>query len=275
MTILFVRRRGHAPELRNNFRTITEETISNFSSPQNTVYWRWGTLVGLPDPQINSRDACITAANKPTIRQICTREKIRIPTTYYTAEEARTHFNISTAPLLWRPRSHQAGQDMVVINSVDEVRHATGYWSIILTKTNEYRVYVLFGKVIGVDEKIVSDKTQLAWNHSQGGYFTVLPWDSWPSKACWFSTKLASAIGLHFGAFDLIKSEGRLYMLEVNTSPAMTTVYKSNLLHRAVNWLENELTAHGNLPTIVSPLPECLRGYNHYIHPLHINESRG
>ncbi|HEY6018762.1 MAG TPA: hypothetical protein VIY48_02400 [Candidatus Paceibacterota bacterium] len=274
MEVLFVRERGRAAELRSNFPTITEDLVSSAGSTR--ILWRWGSKVDYmprfetPRLEVNPLGVCQLSADKPAVRRLCLGNDIRIPKTYFTAAEARQHFATKVTPLIWRPRSHYAGQNFVVVNNQGEVTQEGGYWSELLEKTNEYRVYVLFGRVLGVDEKIVEDKTQVAWNHAQGGRFEVLHWDKWPSVACWFSTKLAHRMSMHFGAFDLIKTDGKLFMLEVNSSPAMTSVYKLDLLRRSVAWLESAVTANGDqLPQIAAPLDNLVKGYRHYIHPLH------
>lgn len=272
MTVIFIRPRGYAADLADNFNTSTDDLLGNVGADR--ILWRWNSTVNFPANrlEVNTRAACALASNKPAVRRLCSGGNIRIPRTYYSLADARNHFVASSEPLLWRPHSHYGGQNMVVVNNAAEVvdQQDGGYWSLILNKSNEYRVYCLFGKVIGVDEKIVDDPTQLAWNHAQGGRFVVKHWDQWPSVACWMSTRLAAAMNLHFGAFDLIKADHHFYMLEVNTSPSMTTVYKVNLLHRAVEWVDSQVTALGNhLPSFFVPLPEAIKGYRNYIHPLH------
>jgi glutathione synthase/RimK-type ligase-like ATP-grasp enzyme len=272
MTVVFIRQPNRAAELRNHFTTVKDDQINVRDTA--TILWRWGSRRSFSPSftrQVNTLEACQLASNKPAVRRLCGQRGIRIPATYYTPDEARGYFSAVTnaAPLLWRPTSHYAGQNMVVVSSAAEVTQTGGYWSQIIAKEREFRVYVFFGRVVGVDEKIVEDRSQLAWNHSQGGRFEVLRWDSWPSAACWMSTRLAHAMNLHFGAFDLIRQGNHHFMLEVNTSPAMTSVYKINLLQRMVGWLDSEVTRLGNLPPIEAPLAEMVRGYRNYISPLH------
>jgi glutathione synthase/RimK-type ligase-like ATP-grasp enzyme len=268
MQVLFVRTRGTAPELRDNFPTVIDDLVDNVGL--DSILWRWNTDRNFPDRlEINPIFPKVLSADKPRMRQLVAEAGVRIPPTFYTAEDARNHFTTSSAPLLWRPRSHHGGQFMTVVNSSDEVTQLGGYWSEILPKTREFRVYVLFGRILGIDEKIVNDPTQLAWNHSAGGVFQVLSWDSWPSALSYIATKVALLANQHFTAVDVIYYDHRFYFLETNLSPAMTTVYKVGLLHKAVEWLENETTRIGDLPPMFPHYPEVVKGYRHYIHPLH------
>lgn len=99
-------------------------------------------------------------------------------------------------------------------------------------KTDEYRVHVVQGTVIDVQRKARSREVpddEVNWevrNHKNGFIFMregVTP-DTVPSQVQEQAVQAVQALGLDFGAVDIIWNQRRdkAYVLEVNTAPGMT-----------------------------------------------------
>jgi len=83
----------------------------------------------------------------------------------------------------------------------------------------EFRVHVVNGKSIKISEKIGGG------NHSRGAKFSY-PHDFNHKKTLRRVSRAAvAALGLDFGAVDVIYSGEKFYVTEVNSAPALTGRY--------------------------------------------------
>src|SRR5690606_2670988 len=97
------------------------------------------------------------------------------------------------------------------------------YISEMIDKVREFRVVVLEGRVLYMYEKIPEDPSVAAWNHAQGAETPNLKWGDWHLPSVRASLLAMELSGLDFGGVDvMIDSEGRAYVLEVNTAPETT-----------------------------------------------------
>lgn len=121
-----------------------------------------------------------------------------------------------------------SGRGIVVVHPGDPVPLAPLYTVGILCK-REYRVHVFQGVVIDLVAKCKrngdTETGDYIRNHSRGYIFarnSVKIPDSVRSNLSSLAVSTISALGLDFGAVDIIRStENKLYVLEVNTAPGL------------------------------------------------------
>ena len=177
--------------------------------------------------------------NKPD-RVVLASDKVRF------FQELNNHDSINTVP--WTTNRAQAvlwiqdgktvvcrtltransGRGIVIATSESELVSAPLYTQYV-PKRDEYRVHVVGGRAIDIQRKMRSSEVpdeSVNWqirNHSNGFIFgreNV----SLPSTAIESAVNVVDALGLDFGAVDMIYNERRdmYYVLEVNTAPGLT-----------------------------------------------------
>jgi hypothetical protein len=135
-------------------------------------------------------------------------------------------------PLFGRRIHHTRGNDIVVVacGRPDPRKRISDYYTTIIPKTREYRVWAFRGIPIGTYEKVLTYPERLGlrgrskdvWNWRNGyGYEFVHPKEAAkPLKALGCSA--IEALDLDFGAVDIILgTDKKFYVLEVNTAPGV------------------------------------------------------
>lgn len=259
MTMMLLRRRklGHGScvgmsQLSSNIDWVRNDRIDSKDWEGITTLIRWGctSAVNMPHlTQINTSAAIHQVNDKAGFRmdvQARQTEKL-VPETHYSG-------NISLAyPYLARPETHSQGKHMYVINNVGDLDRVEGqigsryYVQEIIPKVREYRVYIVCGRVVCVAEKMVEDRTQLAWNRARTACeFVNVRWGDWPLEGVRKAIEVFNMSSLHFGGVDVIESEdGEFYVLEINSAPSLPMFegapsYRQKCFARAFDWHYNE-----------------------------------
>ena len=133
------------------------------------------------------------------------------------------------------------GTDIIRLHPTDTLSSAkrSGYYVQLLAKTAEYRLHILNGTCIGLAEKkpkSEEEANKLIWNFENGWDLVYIPREEREDEVPHYvemvkeATKAVKAIGLNFGAVDLIMVGSKPYILEVNTSPKLndTNRYAKN-----------------------------------------------
>jgi glutathione synthase/RimK-type ligase-like ATP-grasp enzyme len=113
-------------------------------------------------------------------------------------------------------------------------------------KRSEYRVHVFDGKVIDVSEKRRRNGSHIL---NPEGYIRNLA-NGWvfcrdgvvePADLRDLATKAVSALGLTFGACDIIwnEHENKCYVLEVNTAPGLEGTTLQRYMEAIVQWINS------------------------------------
>lgn len=151
-------------------------------------------------------------------------------------------------PLILRPEKHSRGLNVHVANSTMELVQAIGelpsgwYASTLLPKQAEYRVYVVEGRAVWVCSKEVEDPSSVTWNRATtGAEFVNVRWDSWPIPVVVAAIKAFNLSGLDFGGVDVIVSDGRPYVLEINSAASLPLYegevsYRQRCVAKAFDW---------------------------------------
>jgi glutathione synthase/RimK-type ligase-like ATP-grasp enzyme len=146
-----------------------------------------------------------------------------------------------------------------VIRNLDELNadDSSEYWSEIIAKDREFRVYCFFGYVIAVAEKIPHDKDALLWNHAQGGsVFNNVRWGQWPIAVMREALKSQQVMNFEVGGVDVMTEGGTPYILEVNSAPSLTTPYRKQIFARAYEWAIRYIEEHNSKPKMRAEVPD-------------------
>ena len=122
------------------------------------------------------------------------------------------------------------GDDIVVIRGGDSIPSAPLYVEYI-PKGVEYRVHVVNGKAIFVQQKkrrseVEQDKDQkLIRSYNNGWVFCPLELDEVSEEVKDAAVHAVNGLGLHFGACDIVihRDTAKPYILECNTAPGIVS----------------------------------------------------
>jgi glutathione synthase/RimK-type ligase-like ATP-grasp enzyme len=148
-------------------------------------------------------------------------------------------------PALWRSFYHTKGRDIVYVPNftiLPEIASNVGYRDYfieLLPKVSEYRYHVFLNEVIYKSVKVGGDRHVLAWNHDNGFEFiTAHRGRAERQRIC---IEAVNALGLDFGAVDfIITPDKEMYILEVNTQPAMSPARLDAYKQAIERFIENE-----------------------------------
>lgn len=180
---------------------------------------RWGSSTGVRyipnEDTINYKSKVSQNTNKYRAMQIMDEEGVPVP------PFSRDPHDLEY-PMLGRSRNHSQGTDINLILQQRDIDLTSNYFYVQYTPTElEYRVHVFQGEVFKVHEKRLRNEAD---NHpyirnSGTGWVFLNPRARPPED--WVSIEAVDALGLDFGAVDVIRGEdGTEYVLEVNTGPS-------------------------------------------------------
>lgn len=209
---------------------------------QYRVVINWGNSTAL------SHNAGVTVLNPPSAVAIAT-NKLRAFTALKAAGVRVPDFSTETpADGLWLARTMlcgSQGRGIAVVRARDENKPSAPLYTKYIKKTTEVRVHVAFGQAIFLQYKkrqTGADQTadqKLIRNHANGWVFCPRDLDEAPHGSTELAVEAVQALGLHFGAVDIVigKQDGLPYVLEVNTapgieSPTLAEAYKTAFQRR-------------------------------------------
>lgn len=215
---------------------------------RSDIVVRWGcTGQYAATYQINTPEMIRMGSDKIAARQRMIERGISTPRTFFTKEEAMA-FN--KYPIIGRKRQHREGREMVISrNAVDLMNdRQSEYWSEFIQKDREFRVYVFFGRILAVSEKIPDYPERVAWNKSLGnGAFVSIDRKDLPRSVGLLALQAADALNVDFSAVDIISKENKGYVLEFNNAPECSP-YRQLLFARAFNWFIKRVEQTGEKP---------------------------
>ncbi len=240
--------------------------------------FRWGTTTPLPTGVkiVNSGRAISWASDKRGSRIAMQDAGIPVPESLaFTAAEcaayrapggrraALTRANMYVG----RKPTHAQGEFLASGSFADCMRQLAewgegGYVAKFIDKVEEYRVFVMQGRVVWVARKTPGNPEDIAWNISQGGHFSNVPWKQWPIRVIEHSVKAMELSGLTFGAVDaMVDSKGGVFILEINSAPLHSSEYRQHAVAKAFDWVVDNDTAETIAPN------GRWKGYSKWIHP--------
>lgn len=158
-------------------------------------------------------------------------------------------------PVVARRIKHSKGRDMRVCKTARGVQVALGnhdFFTPLVESDTEYRVWVYRKRVLAVYEKRLTEpenNTKFGRNRANGWTFHALGTEGIPESVRDVSKRAVAALGLDFGAVDVLgKWEGddhldvQATVLEVNSAPGVSDEHRScivKLVNRVVRWIAN------------------------------------
>lgn len=251
MTIVRRRNLGRG-SVRSVQRTLSDLDVNCWRSwrdsppSQADVYLRWGCTSAIPNLRegatiLNKAEAIHRVNDKMRFAQILAENSLA-PSVITPSD---TSGLMSTVMYVVRPPHHSRGRNLTVIPSENLLgRPGEWYARPLIRKESEFRVYVLFGRVAAVAQKIVNDPTQVAWNHAVGAEFVNVRWSDWNLRLCDTALKAAALSGLEYAAVDVMVEDGTLtpWIIEVNSAGSLppnedgSPSYRARCVAECLGW---------------------------------------
>ncbi len=221
---------------------------------------RWGSIArsGGSDITYNKAKAISLASNKAAARFALQEAGVPVPRTVWYRDLVGVVG--LTYPVVVRPQRHQGGAMFFLCENTNEVAEAAKqiwqlfpddrpYVSEFYPKQNEYRVHVLCGQVLFVNEKVPREgqegkRSEPIWNHHINDfYFQVLRWRDWPLEVVRAAIAATKAVGLDFAGVDVMANAPNrepVAVCELNTAPSVNEDYSSTKYAAAFKYLLDE-----------------------------------
>lgn len=202
----------------SSFTPSADKTILNWGSSKLTQDITGSCKV------LNKPEAVATAANKMSAFQQL-RYQVSVPSFTTNKEEAQSWLEMGNTVVERHTLTGHSGEGVKIKRQGDVLEDCPLY-VLYIPKKSEWRVHVFCGKVIAIQRKArdrsVPDE-QVNWqvrNHGNGFIFARNDSSKRPRYLKQVSVQAVEALGLDFGAVDLIYNEknNQLTVLEVNTA---------------------------------------------------------
>lgn len=186
----------------------------------NGLNINWGTYSGLDG--LNSSEAVKNASNKRLALELMTENDVPTPKLYLPP------FDDIVFPVVGRRDKHTRGSgfflcyDQYDFDRTRDFNRPPTHYLQFIGNTREFRVHIFNGKSIKISEKI---GTGIIRNYSRDDNDIVFKYPKeFKRKQLLRDTAIQAidAIGLDFGAVDILYKNGQVWVLEVNTSPQLT-----------------------------------------------------
>jgi predicted ATP-grasp superfamily ATP-dependent carboligase len=234
------------------YKNNDSSTLTKVQEPpqaDNTVMIRWGTRESINTSGssivYNKIEGLEKATDKGLSRRLMQEGGVRVPKNVTPENVSRVDF-----PIIARPQVHAKGRNFVTFNDVQSFQrhyhaHARSgwYYSAFVDKDREYRVHIGHGKVLALMEKSKPTDSKIAWNRAQNEEpFTYVGYGSFDDPgikdAIIESIKAVKVLGLDFGGVDVMVKDNVAYVLEINTSPTLTSCdYTAGKWAQYFDWL--------------------------------------
>lgn len=135
-------------------------------------------------------------------------------------------------PLFGRKVHHTRGTDIVPVQCgrPDPLKRVSDFYTTVIPKKREFRVWAFRGKPIGTYEKTLEypakygrkGRSREIWNWRNGFAYGFVHQDNAPKELKSLGCRAVDAVGLDFGAVDIIEGrDDRYYVLEINSAPGV------------------------------------------------------
>lgn len=185
------------------------------------------------------------STNKRVMRQLFAENKVPMPK-LLTLEEVRFAL-IDGKTVVGRPDRHAKGRGYWLIKrDIDLMKALRGtskkaaatHFMEFIEADHEIRVHIFKGKSIRISEKSFYDCGNDKCNHNH--CYTTIKSTIGRKRARRAAKKAVKALGLDFGAVDILATDEAVYVLEVNAAPGlggtMPRLYHETFKH----WYEKE-----------------------------------
>jgi glutathione synthase/RimK-type ligase-like ATP-grasp enzyme len=211
-------------------------TNSSYRGSSGDVIINWGHSGSKLDKYaergvivVNKPDSVANASNKLKFLNLCKGNPLfNIPDFTEEIDEASSWIDQGFTVMVRTVLNGHSGQGIIIAENDEDLVDAPLYTKFI-PKRLEYRVHVLNGEVIDLQQKIRDPNKEITnWkirNHEAGFmYIRNLSSESPPCVALGAVECVTNTLNLDFGAVDVIYNSvrGKSYILEVNTAPGVT-----------------------------------------------------
>lgn len=196
--------------------------------PRNTMIVNWGK--DNLDPRhrgrmliLNSSEAVAIARDKIKTLQVLKDSGVSVPDFTTSRTVAQRWMNEDKILYGRHSTTAQQGRGIEIIKADSDTFPTCPLYTLGITKAYEYRVHVFGGKVISYSQKKRrSDvETNPYIKNSDNGWVFCREGVELPESVKLESIKAVAALGLHFGAVDVLCKKGQPYILEINTAPGI------------------------------------------------------
>ena len=205
----------------------------------NEPVLRWGFT---PTPAwvrfINDAEPISLAANKSMSRTVLDKAGVAVPKIIdlYKDNEVRL-------PIIGRPEKHHGAVGFHKIETLHQLVYAYNrgcrYFAELIDKQEEYRVHVVSNRILFVQNKNIAFGQEVG--NMDNVKWSVIKRSEWDKDLCKIGLDAVRALGLLFGAVDVLKStEGKYMALEVNTAPGLCN-YSAWKYLQWIDWLKDNV----------------------------------
>lgn len=196
------------------------DVVINWGNSEVVPKSRWGNV-----RTINSPNAVAKASNKiDTFIELTKKGIVTVPWTT-SSPHAQGWLQSDDVVVARTYVNGSQGRGIRIITGDDTTFPNAALYTKYVPKCHEYRVHVMFGEVIDFSKKKRKEGVEVSEfirNHSNGWVFckdgAVLP-----DKVAKLSIEAVNALGLDFGALDVLYKErdDKAYILEINSAPGI------------------------------------------------------
>ena len=242
-------RRIHNIKLRregSRYRPRNDDIIFNYGS-RNPEVSRIITMGNQAESRIlNTAEAVNNSANKRNTFNIL-RDNSISTVDFTTETDLAREWVTQGFPVYARTvLNGHSGEGIVIIDNIESFVNAPLYTKGIAQQRREFRVHVMDGQVIYVQQKKrregateLPEYSERIRNHHTGWIYATS--DINPNSACIQNAiESVRALGLDFGAVDIITRHEEAWVLEVNTAPGLTGTTLETYADNLISLLHNE-----------------------------------
>lgn len=203
---------------------------SKFKGLRDKTVINWGSS-SLPDEVLkckvlNQPEDVRLCTNKLDFFNVCVGTDVRTPDWTHHRENALSWVKNGHLTVARTILNGHSGQGIVLIESEDQMVDAPLY-TVYVPKKDEYRVHVIGGEVVDVQQKKKKNdfEGEVNWKirNLQNGFIYARTDVLAPDECLTQAKAVIALLGLAFGAVDIIwnEKEQKAYVLEVNTAPGL------------------------------------------------------
>ena len=199
---------------------------------------RWGNsspgacMVGANAKVFNKPASISLSANK--LQSLIAMRDAGVSVPQFASDRSEVNFD---GPWVARPHHHMCGQYFLKVKHQRNIPSGRLVMKYI-KKHDEWRVFVLFGKVWRVGKRVPkTDETphDFIWSLSKGWKIELV--EEHPDCIATEAVKAVTSVGLDFGAVDVcVDHFGKPWVFEVNSAPGLSEYKIDRLSKRIVKW---------------------------------------
>mgnify|MGYP003450976195 CR=1 FL=1 len=232
-----------AEEMKHPVKVVSNK--STLPTDPNILCIRWGCTSTIPQKKVVNKSSAIHEVfDKPSFRRKLYKQGLA-PRLFGPTEIVEEE----NLPVIVRPDKHTQGQHAYKCDSLSQLYSAvckasaaspTGsyYISEYIDKVEEYRVFVVQGRVVFMCRKIPKSINEVAWDFSDESLWQNTRWGKWPEAVCKIAIEAMSLTELTCGGVDVIvDKQGKPYVLEINSASGFYGFYMVSCAAAAFDYI--------------------------------------